>query len=65
MQKLTKFVDEQLAEIHEMKRQLVAKDHELQELTVKTFAELKEKPSADSQSIEELADQVRTKEEEI
>lgn len=49
-----------------MKQQLVAKDLELQQLTVKTFAELaRELPSGESQSIDELSDQVRTKEEEI
>jgi len=49
-----------------MKQQLVAKDLELQQLTVKTFAELaRELPSGESQSLDELADQVRTKEEEI
>jgi hypothetical protein len=39
-----------------MKRQIVAKDHELQEMTVKTFIELREKPSADNQVIDELTD---------
>lgn len=39
-----------------MKRQIVAKDQELQEMTAKTFIELREKPSADSQVIDELTD---------
>jgi superfamily I DNA and/or RNA helicase len=51
---LSKFVNEQLKEIQEIKRQLVTKDQELQELTLKMFAE--PKPAADSQTIDDLVD---------
>jgi superfamily I DNA and/or RNA helicase len=51
---LSKFVNEQLKEIQEIKRQLVTKDQELQELTLKMFVE--PKPAADSQTIDDLVD---------